>query len=286
MEYPQSLQNARVAILGLGLMGGSLALGLKGHCQRIAAYDPDLQTLELARQQGVVDQVSANLVEILNQADLIILAAPVGAILELLADLPELKKDAAVVMDIGSSKVQIVKALQRLPERFDPIGGHPMCGKERGSLANAEASIFRHAPFAFTPLTRTSVYARAIAEQITAAVGSRLLWLTPEIHDQWTAATSHLPYLISAALAAATPIESAPMAGPGFRGSTRLAASPVRMMADVLATNRENVLASLGKFRQQLALLDEILREGSFDALVDYLNQSASLRAEFEKVAS
>jgi prephenate dehydrogenase len=284
MEHPESLQKARVAILGLGLMGGSLALGLKRHCLSLVAYDPDLQTLALARQREIVDRVSDDLIEILDGANLVILAAPVGAILKLLASLPEIKKSGAVVLDIGSSKVQIVRAMQALPERFDPIGGHPMCGKEVGSLVNADASIFNQAPFAFTPLVRTSARARAIAEQIAGAVGSHSLWLSAEVHDQWTAATSHLPYLVSAALAAATPAEAAPMVGPGFRSSTRLAASPTLMMADVLATNRENILTALERFRQQLALLDENLREGTIESLVDYLNRAAAQRAEFNQV--
>jgi prephenate dehydrogenase len=220
MSQSDSLNFSHVAIVGLGLMGGSLALALRDRCQVLLAIDPDPETLDLARRRHIVDQLSPDPASLLPQADVIILAAPVNAILETIENLPSLHPGSPVVIDLGSSKTQICQALDDLPARFDPIGGHPMCGKETSSLVNAEASLFQGAVFAFTPLKRTSPRARTIAEQLAHTIGSRPLWIDPAIHDQWAAATSHLPYLLASALALATPFEAAPLVGPGFHSSS------------------------------------------------------------------
>lgn len=283
MSEPDFLSPARIAILGLGLMGGSLALALKGHCKAVLAADPDPETVTFARQLKVVDQVSSNLEEIVPQANLVILAAPIKAILTLIEMLPDLHPGPAIVLDLGSTKRQIVQKLETLPPRFDPIGGHPMCGKETGGLQHAEASIFKAATFAFTPLARTSGQARSTAEQLASAIGSRSLWLDPHTHDRWTAATSHLPYLTAAALSLATPADASLLVGPGFRSSTRLAATPSSIMLDVLTSNRENILEGLDRFRRQLDALEEKLSRNEIEELKLALNQSASRRRELIK---
>jgi prephenate dehydrogenase len=280
MSEPDFLSPARIAILGLGLMGGSLALALKGHCRSILAFDPDPETVSLARQVKVVDRVSSHLEEIVPQANLVILAAPINAILTLIEKLPNLHPGGAMVLDLGSTKRQIVQKMETLPPRFDPIGGHPMCGKETGGLQHAEASIFKTATFAFTSLARTSGRARSTAEQLASAVGSRTMWLDPDTHDRWTAATSHLPYLTAAALALTIPFEAWPLVGPGFKSSTRVAATPTSIMLDVLSTNQDNILEGLDQFRQQLDALREKLSRNEFDDLEVDLDQSASRRSE------
>lgn len=280
MSEPDFISNARIAILGLGLMGGSLALALRGRCPALWASDPDRETLSLARQRGIVDRVSPNPAEILPRADVVILAAPLNAILGLIDDLPALHPGSAIVLDLGSTKTQVVEALESLPSRFDPLGGHPMCGKEVAGLANAEASIFRGATFAFTPLKRSSPGARAFASQLARAIGSRPLWLDAATHDRWAAATSHLPYLLAAALALATPGEAAALVGPGFRSTSRVAATPAATMLDVLLTNRENILESLARFRRQLDDLEGRLSAHETVALKQALDRGALQQRE------
>ena len=124
----------RVAIVGLGLMGGSLALGLRGHCREVLAVEPDLATQELALRQGIVSSLSADPADILPRADLVVLAAPVGAILELIPRLPDLQPGTALIIDLGSTKTMICQALEQLPDRFEAVGGHPMCGKAVAGL--------------------------------------------------------------------------------------------------------------------------------------------------------
>ncbi|HLE15166.1 MAG TPA: prephenate dehydrogenase/arogenate dehydrogenase family protein, partial [Anaerolineales bacterium] len=173
-----------------------------------------------------------------------------------------------------------VEAMQRLPERFDPLGGHPMCGKERSGLANADPQLFQEAVFAFTPLGRTSSRARVFAKGLAWQVGAQPLWLDAQTHDRWVAATSHLPYLLANALAFSTPGEAAPLAGPGYRSTTRLAQTSPGMMLDVLMTNRENLLDASGRFRAHLDLLDELLQRGDFEALLAYLRRGTDRQHE------
>ncbi len=151
-----NLSESKIAIIGLGLMGGSLALALKGKCAALYGIDTDRATLELALAQKIVDYADSDPAKLLPEVDFIILAAPVPVILALLEKLPTYTSDPCIVMDLGSTKKLIVEAMSRLPERFDPIGGHPICGKEKLSLANAERTLYYAAPFLLTPLERTS----------------------------------------------------------------------------------------------------------------------------------
>jgi prephenate dehydrogenase len=275
MGHPELLSESNVTIIGLGLMGGSLALALRGRCAAVVGVDRDPVIRAAAREQQVVDRAFSDPAEALRNADLVILATPVCTILQFLTELPSLHPGHAVVLDLGSSKVEIVQAMQGLPDRFEPIGGHPMCGKEQSSLYNAEAELFCGARFAFTPLPRTTSRARALAAGLAGAIGADPLWLDPVTHDRWTAATSHLPYLVASALAASTPTEAAPLLGPGFRSTARLAGSSTEMMLDVLLTNRSQVLTALKRFRANLDRLEENLSGEQVDALSEALAEGS-----------
>lgn len=264
-DFP--LADSCVAVVGLGLLGGSLALGLRGHCAKIIGVDPDIQALEQALSRRIVDEGSTGIAGLNSQADVIILAAPVQSIIELIACLPQVHPASAVVLDVGSTKARIVQAMEGLPARFDPLGGHPMAGKEKLSLAHADAQLFQDAVFAFCPLPRTSLKARTFAVKLCRILQSKPLWMDAALHDRWVAATSHVPYLLSAALASGTPQDSAPLVGPGFRSTSRLAATPTSMMMDVLQTNQANILESLLSVRARLDEIEELFRRGDFEAL-------------------
>ncbi len=276
MDESDFIRNSRIAICGLGLTGGSLSMALRGKCAALLGIDPNPATLALARRLDLVDQCSADPATLLPQADVIILAAPVRVIIQLIQQLPQYHPGEAVVMDVGSTKRAILAAMETLPARFDPIGGHPMCGKELSSLANAEATLFQGATFALVPLSRSSQHARFLAEQLVHAIGAHPLWLDAITHDRWTAATSHLPYLLANALAATTPPEAAPLVGTGFRSTARLAKSSITMMMDILATNADFVLQALQQYRTNLALLEENLKDERFSTLEDLLQAGAT----------
>jgi len=225
-----NLAESKIAIIGLGLMGGSLALGLRGKCAVLYGIDPDPAVLELALSQHIVDYASSDSDTLLPQADIIVLSAPVPAILNLLEKLPSYIPNSCIVMDMGSTKKLIVESMARLPERFDPIGGHPICGKEKLSLANAERTLYYAAPFLLTPLERTSSRAISAAYQIIEALGAKSKIIDAADHDRILAAISHLPFLISSALALATPLDIASYIGPGFKSTSRLAGTSSSMM--------------------------------------------------------
>jgi len=269
-----------ILIWGLGLMGGSLAMALHGKCTGLVGVDRDPAVIRHAQQLGIVDvaytveELIAEPEKLLQNVGCIVLAAPVRAILSILGGLPGLCAHPAVIMDLGSTKEQVIWAMGGLPERFDPVGGHPMCGKEKASLAYAEAAVYQNAPFALVPLPRTSLFARKLAESLARAVGANPIWLDAAVHDRWVAATSHLPFLVSSALAFATPEEARSLVGTGFRSTARLANSSPRMMADILATNAGNIQAAIQRFKERLSLYEALLEQQDFEGLEEAFNDA------------
>lgn len=257
------LNEARVAIIGLGLMGASLAQALRGQCAALFGVDSDPATAEKAADLGMVEATSVKMEDIVPQANLVIFAAPVRATLGLLGRLSNVSNARAVVLDLCSTKSEIVAAMDRLPANFDPIGGHPMCGKETSGLENADPAIYREAPFVIVPLARTSPAALALTGELVQAIGARPLPLDAATHDAWTAATSHFPYLLAAALVLSSPPDAAPLVGSGFRSTARIAGSSVPMMMDILTTNRANVLSALARMKETLNGLESALRESA-----------------------
>ena len=273
--FSPALRDATIGILGLGLMGGSLALSLKGKCKRLIGFDSHLPTLELALSKGIIDHAESDSANRLAELDLLILAVPVPAILNFLKQQTITNYHSPIIiLDIGSTKRDITQAMSALPENFDPIGGHPICGKETLGLQNADASLYQNAPFIVTPLERTTQRAKSAAEQIITAIGANLIEMSAEDHDRTFAATSHLPFLLSSALAHATPQELAPFIGPGFRSTSRLAGTPAHMMLGILQSNRDNVLNAMQTFRNSLAEIESALQAEDYAELETLLNQA------------
>ena len=275
MSQPDfNLADSKIAIIGLGLMGGSLALGLKGKCAALYGCDPHLPTLELALSQHIVDYADSDPASLLPEVDLVILSAPVPAILTLLEKLPTYTSNPCIVMDLGSTKRLIVDSMSRLPERFDPIGGHPICGKEKLSLANAERTLYYAAPFLLTPLERTSSRAISAANQIIEALGAKGKTVDATEHDRILAATSHLPFLLASALTLNTPDKFSSFVGTGFKSTSRVAGTSSSMMLGVLQSNRENVLHALHGMQTQLAGIESALSSEDFVKLETILNEA------------
>lgn len=277
------LAHCRVAIIGLGLMGGSLALALRGHCAEIVGVDvnPETAASALARSliHRAVDFDSA------LTCDLVLLATPPRVILSQLAllSLATHHLPLTTVLDLGSTKTQIASAMDKLPPRFDPVGGHPMCGKEVSGLAQADGDLFRDKIFVLTPLARTSPRALALAHELIAAIGAHPLLLTAQQNDALAALVSHAPYvaanaLVRAALSAADE-QVWTMAASGFRDTTRLAASDLTMMTDILLTNRAAVLEALAQFRAELDSLTRAIEAGDADALRTALEPAQARRS-------
>ena len=275
---PTRLADCRIAVAGLGLMGGSICLALHGKCRSLVGVDPDAEARRLALAMGAVEAAFTEPAEAFSHADLVVLAAPVEAILQLIHDLPHLAPQLAMVIDLGSVKTPIVAAMQELPSRFDPLGGHPMCGKEHSSIRHAEASLFCGATFAFTSLPRTSKRLRELAEELALTLGARADWVEASQHDRWVASTSHLPYLVSHALAASLPVEAGRLVGPGFLSTTRLAGSFTPMMLDVIRHNRQNISEALDELLEWLEELQTQLSTNDIQKIEKLLRASEAHR--------
>jgi prephenate dehydrogenase len=276
MEDGFRLQDSKITIIGLGLMGGSLALALRGKCAALYGIDSDRATLELARRRGIVDQAAADPGTLVRQADLLILATPVPAIIDFIQNLPVFIQTPCIVLDLGSTKKDILRAMSSLPERFDPIGGHPICGKEKLGLEHAEASLYQGAPFVVTALERSTQRAKSALQQIIAAVGANAIEMNAEDHDRTLAATSHLPFLLSSALALSTPQEFGSFIGTGFKSTSRLAGTPADMTMGILQSNRENILHAMQAFRNSLDQIEAALQNENYNQLKLILNRSRS----------
>lgn len=261
------LAKSSVAIVGLGLMGGSMAMALNGHCRRLLGIDAQPSTVELAVKKSIVDLVDREPGKLIPMADIIILALPIPSALSFLEKLPAIMPKPCIVLDLSSTKRAIIEAMAKLPERFDPIGGHPICGKEQLQLSHAEGSLYFNAPFILSPLSRTSPEALSAAEEILSVLGARPVLLDPSTHDRVLATVSHLPFLLASALAHITPQEYAPFIGPGFRSSSRLAATPSGMMMGVLQTNRDNILNALKSVQEELERLSTALINNDYESI-------------------
>lgn len=254
------LDTANVTIIGLGLMGSSLALSLKDRCHKLNALEPQEKVCNVALRKNIVSAASDDPAEMLIDADLVILACPVLAIIEWVTRLPEFITHPCVVMDIGSTKKMVVEAYKKLPDYFEVIGGHPICGKEKLSIDHAQQDLFSNAYFVLTELSRTSAHARKVALEVIQAVGAQAIWMDADNHDRIMAFTSHVPYLVASALLLSTPPDARELIGPGLRSSTRLAATPLTMMQDILQTNQDNILEGIRSLKINIDLIEDALR--------------------------
>jgi prephenate dehydrogenase len=255
-----------LCIVGLGLMGGSLALALREapepHPHIIAVVrNPELAKEALAA--GAIDEGTCDLLKGVVRADTVVLATPVRTILRLLPQVGHHAQPGTLVLDLGSSKSEICTAMGQLPVALQPVGGHPMCGKEVTGFAAAEAGLFRGRPFALCPLPRTTPEGLARAVMLAQSVGALPIVLDPAVHDRAVAGISHLPYaaavgLVNCVAAASDPVTWS-LASSGFRDTTRLAGSDVDMMLDILLTNRVAVVDWLGKYTVKLDELKSAL---------------------------
>src|SRR5512138_1027147 len=274
MEDGFRLQHAKIAIVGLGLMGGSLALALKGKCAALYGIDSQPATLALALDKQIVDQADSDPARLLPQADLVILATPVPVIIDFIQKLPSFIQSSCVVLDLGSTKRDITQAMTSLPERFDPIGGHPICGKEKPGLENADANLYRGAAFVVMALERTSGRAKSAIQEIIATIGAYAIDMGAEDHDRALASTSHLPCLLSTALVLSTPQEFAPFVGTGFKSTSRLAGTPASMAMRIYKANRDNILNAIQAFRNSLNEIESVLQSENYRQLELLLDQS------------
>ena len=239
-------------------------------------------------KHGFVDHATDDLYEGVNHADVVILAAPVRVIVEMLhMRIGSYLRSNTLLIDIGSTKQDIVDAMAKLPIGVNAVGGHPMTGKENGGIEEADSALYRNRPFVLCPSRRTTPAARLRAIALVESLGALPIEMEAERHDQIVAGISHLPYLLSATLVATIANQADKdkayweLAAGGFRDTSRLAASDVTMMGDILSTNTKAVATLLAQFRMQLAMLETMLIAGDDQQLSQSLQPIRLARKEW-----
>ncbi|NLC43734.1 MAG: prephenate dehydrogenase [Clostridiales bacterium] len=255
------MDNKSIAIIGLGLIGGSLAKALRrtNHNFYIIGMDRDEKNCQLAQEDGSVDIVTSNLEEAVKNAHVIFLCMPISSIPEMLRKLAPLVQPGTILTDVGSIKTGIMKeAEQVLPKEIHFIGGHPMAGREHSGYAASIAHLFENAYYVLTPRTGTPPSAVKDLQLIIASTGALPLVLDPIIHDIRVGAVSHLPHIIAATLVNTVEGWDGPdksgqkLAAGGFKDITRIASSQPEMWRDISLSNKEQLLPMISDFINKL----------------------------------
>lgn len=275
----------KIAILGLGLIGGSLALAARQIWPRGMVIGVDQKrVLEQAMVRHAID-VAADDPVVIAEADLVILAAPVRDNIALLRDLEQHLTGTAVVTDVGSTKREIVDAARCLPERLVFVGGHPLGGAPRGGITHARPDLFEGRPWLFTPTQGRQPQELSRLKEFVTALGAVPHVLSPAAHDRLIAFLSHLPQLTASALMHVVGSEvgedGLALTGRGLSDTTRLASSPAAIWRDICATNADEVAAALDALIGELQALRGDLESG--DGLVRIFESAAAWRGVLAK---
>jgi prephenate dehydrogenase len=275
----------QIAIVGLGLIGGSIALAVRQRwpASRVIAVDRQ-PVLAHAISTGAIDSMYDSVAAI-PSADLVVLAAPVRQNIELLGEIGRSLTTPAVVTDVGGTKQSIVSAAQALPDTVTFVGGHPLGGAERGGFGFARPDLFVGRPWIFTPDGPRSKDAVERLSRFVTRLGARPATITAEEHDQVMAFLSHLPQLAVTALmdavGGAVPGDRLSLAGQGLVDTTRLASSPASVWRDICATNTDAIGGALDQFIARLQEMRAALQQG--DTIDRFFDEAARTRAELMK---
>jgi prephenate dehydrogenase len=261
-----------ISVIGLGLIGGSLAMALKNLETGffITGFDIEGEAMDIAKYRKMVDKISSDHREAVVDADLVIIATPVSMIIEVVNSIKDHLKKNVIITDVGSAKKKIVEKVNAiLPEGTYFIGGHPMAGSENEGVLSAKPDLFKNAFYILTPTESTRTDQLLALHNLFTRIGARVISISPDEHDQNVALISHLPHILSTNLVELVDDRQAELknllrlcAG-GFRDMTRVAASNTRMWLDITLENREELIKSidlyidyLNKFKQGLSSND------------------------------
>jgi len=260
----------RIAIIGLGLIGGSLALALKRaqiEGLEIAGCDAQRGVAGRARKQGAIDHEARDAASAVAGAAVVVVATPISQARSVLEAIAPALEEGAIVTDTASTKRDLLRwAAELLPERVSFVGGHPMAGKEQSGLEAADAALFEGMPWAITPSVGATEGAIRTVEGLVSITGARPIIVDAAEHDSYVAAVSHLPLVASTALfSLASQSQAWPdlaiLAGPGFRDVTRLASTDPSLSHDICLTNRENLLHWLDRYMEELRRLRGLIAD-------------------------
>lgn len=271
----------RVAVVGLGLIGGSIALAAR---ERLAAevtgWDSEPAAIEAALRRGAISSGAGSLASAVAEADVVFTAAPVGALPHLVAEVLAHAPADSVVSDVGSTKRTLVEAIS--DPRF--IGGHPLAGAETSGVQNASADLFDGSTWYLTPGVDTAAQAAARVEELIGAFGATVARLDAAAHDRLMAAVSHLPHVFANVLLAHLLATGVPPAlGPSFRDATRVAGSNPAVWGSIYLDNRAEVVRAIDHSIELLSAVRDQLDRADADALMRWCEQAAADRARLQR---
>jgi prephenate dehydrogenase len=264
----------RIAVLGVGLIGGSIGLAARHRLgAEVAGFDPDPDTLARALELGAIDEDADSVAVAAAGAGIVFCAAPVGALPRLVGEALDASGGNAVVTDVGSTKSALIDSVAERPsaERF--VGGHPLAGAETAGVENARAELLESARWYLTPTERSSGVLYDRLQRVVADLGARPQAIDPGTHDRVMATVSHLPHVLAnvlvgeAAAALAAGSERLPEVGPSFRDTTRVAGANPAVWTDIFASNREAVATETEAVASRLAEAARLIRSGDADAI-------------------
>jgi cyclohexadieny/prephenate dehydrogenase len=278
----------RVALIGLGLIAGSMSLAMRRArlAGEIIGTARSAETRSIAREIGLVDRVVDTAAEAVADADLVVLAVPVGAMGAVAVEIAPHLKPGATVTDVGSVKRAVFDAvLPHLPQEVDFVGGHPMAGTEHSGPRSGFAELFENRWCLIVPSEGAPEAATERLESLWQAMGSNTGRMEPDHHDLVCAVVSHAPHLIAYTMVGVaddlrrvTDSEVINYSAAGFRDFTRIAASDPTMWRDVFLTNKDATLEILGRFTEELFALQRAIRTGDGDHLFDYFTRTRAIR--------
>lgn len=271
-----------IAIVGVGLIGGSLGLAIKKRklARSIVGIGRKRSSIRAAMRCGAIDAGTRDLKSAVSDADLVIIATPVCSIPRIAKKIVGHLKDGAILTDVGSTKGHIVKEIERtLPEGVSFVGSHPLAGSEKRGVNFAGANLFNGSTVIMTKTKKTKASSLKALSQFWKSLGvARVEIKSPEEHDRIVAEISHLPHLVAAALINSVSAKSLKFASSGFKDVTRIAASDPELWQDICVTNKKEILESLVKFERSLFRLKAFVRKASEKNLHSEFAKSKRIR--------
>jgi prephenate dehydrogenase len=280
----------KISLIGLGLMGGSLALAVKQRrlALRVSAYVRREASVKEGTKLGLADVVTQDLKEAVLDADLIILCTPLSQMQTLAAQMQPCLKPGVVVTDVGSAKSSIVQEIEPIVRaaRGFFVGSHPMAGSEKTGLTSARGDLFHNAICLVTPGPNASVDAICAVQNFWKGIGGWPIRMTPEVHDDLVSRSSHLPHVVAAGLANYVlspmhPKEQALVCANGFKDTTRVAAGSPEMWRDIALANRKNLGRVLGVFIEDLQEFQLALERGDAKAIEEFFTHAKERREQW-----
>ncbi len=273
-----------VTIIGVGLIGASCALALKGRglCGTVCGYGRKEANLKQAKELGIINEYSLEIRKACEDADLVILSTPVGLFKKIVREIRDVLKKNTLITDVGSVKGPLVNELEKLmPEGVSYIGSHPIAGSDRSGIGNARADLFDGVRCIVTPTARSE---KSTIQQITTlweSCGGNVEIMDPMLHDEIYAAVSHLPHLIAYAMVNTVEdsnTEFLKYAGPGFKDTTRIALSSPEMWRDISLLNGNNLIELIERFGSNLSIIASLIRNADAAGLEHEFSKARTLR--------